>query len=551
MRSFTDNCHNTFSFIRRSHSLLGREKKRPLNRLRSTERQVFRMEGQPLEKKQRLEENAAPKDCDPTLLRADLQNVTTEKVEENVAKKDCRPTPLEADWQNGKSVVLCLQTLFDEQLWTDVSFTFPEEDDVEDINAHRLILASRSPVFQAMFYGPLADTSNKIEIKSISKQAFEDVLRFVYTDRLGVDIDVDRLLEAMSGGHRYRIDSLLKHCCECLKTKISVDTIFTILESAFLFEQWELVYACTHFIDQNAEVVLELESFLNVSQPVLQLLLEGDTLLISEKDLVTRVEKWAEHKCLQQDLGALTENMQRILGGALNCLRFTSVGHRVFEYFMSNTKLLKQPERDNILSFYRKNVKCGHFAIPTQTRMPTSVSYIIAIQNQNGGMKSCVIETFSIEPKYTFIFGRFKIKPMITEGRALSYWGQKANNERCVCFALTLTCEDFEFNTEVKGTPDCDIDVKIDEKLLLISGHTYKFSLKLTCIHHLHYCENCESGSTCEFPSFKISTEGHQVLHSIEVQHLSGRRAVSHWELKNCVELPRRSLDDDMDKAKT
>lgn len=77
----------------------------------------------------------------------------------------------------GKSVVLCLQTLFDEQLWTDVSFTFPEEDDVEDINAHRLILASRSPVFQAMFYGPLADTSNKIEIKSISKQAFEDVLR--------------------------------------------------------------------------------------------------------------------------------------------------------------------------------------------------------------------------------------------------------------------------------------------------------------------------------------------------------------------------------------
>lgn len=32
------------------------------------------MEGQPLEKKQRLEENAAPKDCDPTLLRADLKN---------------------------------------------------------------------------------------------------------------------------------------------------------------------------------------------------------------------------------------------------------------------------------------------------------------------------------------------------------------------------------------------------------------------------------------------------------------------------------------------
>ena len=45
------------------------------------------------------------------------------------------------------------------------------------IPAHRVLLSARSPVFRAMFYGPLAETTKEISIPDISENAMTDFIR--------------------------------------------------------------------------------------------------------------------------------------------------------------------------------------------------------------------------------------------------------------------------------------------------------------------------------------------------------------------------------------
>ena len=44
------------------------------------------------------------------------------------------------------------------------------------IGAHRLILAAVSPVFRGMFFGPMKDTSEVIDVKETTAEAFETMI---------------------------------------------------------------------------------------------------------------------------------------------------------------------------------------------------------------------------------------------------------------------------------------------------------------------------------------------------------------------------------------
>ena len=58
----------------------------------------------------------------------------------------------------------------------DVYFVIEKEDN-KKLHAHKFILAARSPVFRAMFYGNMAETKKKIYIPDVSKKIMSEFIR--------------------------------------------------------------------------------------------------------------------------------------------------------------------------------------------------------------------------------------------------------------------------------------------------------------------------------------------------------------------------------------
>ena len=78
-------------------------------------------------------------------------------------------------WQCNKTLSQCLEYMLEHQISCDVTFLVGEGR--EEVRAHKFVLISRSPVFYAMFDGPLAE-KGKVEIPDAEKDIFLLFLRY-------------------------------------------------------------------------------------------------------------------------------------------------------------------------------------------------------------------------------------------------------------------------------------------------------------------------------------------------------------------------------------
>jgi len=74
------------------------------------------------------------------------------------------------------TILTCMSALCLTDEHADVYFSFPEER-VERIPAHKLILAIRSSVFKAMFYGTFPQNEGDIKITDIKSDIFQKLMR--------------------------------------------------------------------------------------------------------------------------------------------------------------------------------------------------------------------------------------------------------------------------------------------------------------------------------------------------------------------------------------
>lgn len=80
-----------------------------------------------------------------------------------------------------ETIAESLSVMFNNNELSDVCFKFPNETMEEKcvLKAHKLILAIRSPVFKAMFYGTLQETGQDVNIEDISYEIFQSLLRYL------------------------------------------------------------------------------------------------------------------------------------------------------------------------------------------------------------------------------------------------------------------------------------------------------------------------------------------------------------------------------------
>lgn len=81
-------------------------------------------------------------------------------------------------WQCDKDLRDCMNYVFSNRLFSDVTILVGSNADREEVHAHKLVLMARSPVFHACFKGPLA-VKEQLVITDIEKRIFEEFLRLV------------------------------------------------------------------------------------------------------------------------------------------------------------------------------------------------------------------------------------------------------------------------------------------------------------------------------------------------------------------------------------
>ena len=143
-----------------------------------------------------------------------------------------------------------LKTVFDEKTLSDVSI----ECGGEVFQAHRIILASHSPVFKLMLETDMKEKNEKvITITDLDKEVVSDMLTFLYT---GSAPNLKVLAkELLNVANKYQLPRLMVMCMYKLKEEIETDNVIEILQLADLHGVKELKGECLEFIKSDSKAV--------------------------------------------------------------------------------------------------------------------------------------------------------------------------------------------------------------------------------------------------------------------------------------------------------
>ncbi|KAF3335133.1 BTB/POZ and MATH domain-containing protein 2-like isoform X1 [Carex littledalei] len=133
---------------------------------------------------------------------------------------------------------------------SDVTFRL---SDGAAFNAHRLILAARSPVFRAELFGPMMESkTNCINIQDMEASVFKALLHFIYTDSVPEQYVESHALaqHLLVAADRYGMERLKVACEEKLSGGVDVDNVGTTLALAEQHNCVQLKSICLDFISR-------------------------------------------------------------------------------------------------------------------------------------------------------------------------------------------------------------------------------------------------------------------------------------------------------------
>ena len=174
----------------------------------------------------------------------------------------------------------------------DVTF---KTSDGGSVSAHRLMVAAGSPVFHAMLYGDMKESSQmEIELPTVDSETLSNLLAFVYTGKVNVQSNCfEKVLDA---AHYFNISFLEDKLIDFIVDSLNLTNIFAIISFARNSKFPRLFRGCLSFIYDHADKVALSANFKHLSSEIVLTFCKSSELRIKEVKLFLAVVKWCNHQ---------------------------------------------------------------------------------------------------------------------------------------------------------------------------------------------------------------------------------------------------------------
>ena len=246
-----------------------------------------------------------------------------------------------------------------------------ESESKQVIPAHKFILAIGSPVFEAMFYGELAETKDTIELPDCNYESLLELFRYMYSDE--VNLSGSNVMGVLYLAKKYIVPSLADKCAEYLQENLNPSNVFTILPFAQKYEDKNLVDRCWKVIDEGTDEAVTSDGFEKIERSLLESIVTRDTLSIKEVALFQAADRWATKQCEKQGLVADGQLKRRILGEEIiKSIRFPIMSAKEFADVVLDTNILHPNEIALLFKFFNSSLSSPLMfsKTPRQSRAP-------------------------------------------------------------------------------------------------------------------------------------------------------------------------------------
>jgi len=262
------------------------------------------------------------------------------------------------DWREGECLLPSLVGKFyEQQQWTDVVFQL---SDGSNIRAHKLLLSITSPVFEAMFFGPLAQQGlREVKIEDVKPSGFRRLIHFIYNSKcLSWKIeDPEEWWHILEAANKYLntrlVDQIERRLREIAKRDCGKGVILRHLSMA---------YACgfetgvkTVFLNsvvKNTSKLIQSDQWCNMEEASITKIYNQDFLAATEGELYMGAKSW----CLRNS-SSESEALKLFLEKFASKITPEYMSQRDFLTFVANDAFLGQVDvfRDWTIKVMVKN----------------------------------------------------------------------------------------------------------------------------------------------------------------------------------------------------